>query len=187
MKKRDLIRHKTASKFREKLFIKFAFIAIVSILIYAFVYILNQNYSIMIILFVLTILTMIYLFFQSIIFVRLNLESGKSFYSIATYVLVFVWITFLVSILLNISQINNWGTLSYDCSKNLGPQLNESVSKEFFYFSATTILTIGYGDICPLGFSRVLASITGFLGMFMYVGFIFLLVKYYIINNNYKG
>ncbi len=36
-----------------------------------------------------------------------------------------------------------------------------------FYFSAITYLTVGYGDICPLGQNRWLASVEGFVGVFL--------------------
>lgn len=36
-----------------------------------------------------------------------------------------------------------------------------------FYFSAITYLTVGYGDICPIGQNRWLASVEGFVGVFL--------------------
>ena len=36
-----------------------------------------------------------------------------------------------------------------------------------FYFSAITYLTVGYGDICPLGQNRWIASVEGFVGVFL--------------------
>jgi hypothetical protein len=36
-----------------------------------------------------------------------------------------------------------------------------------FYHSAVTFFTIGYGDVYPMGFSRVLSGLEGFMGVFM--------------------
>jgi hypothetical protein len=36
-----------------------------------------------------------------------------------------------------------------------------------FYHSAITFFTIGYGDVYPLGFSRVVSGLEGFMGVFM--------------------
>ncbi|MDD5193872.1 MAG: potassium channel family protein [Candidatus Nanoarchaeia archaeon] len=188
MKKRDSIKNNYKINIRDSLIKRFIFLIIISLLIYLSIFIFNQNYSIMAVLFILTIFAMIYLFVQAMILIRQNLESGRLLLSILCYVIVFLWITFLISNLFNISQLNNWGSISYNCPKNSDSLLNKTdlASGEFFYFTATTILTIGYGDICPFGFSRVLAGLTGFIGMFMYIGFIFLLAKYYILNKNNK-
>ncbi len=36
-----------------------------------------------------------------------------------------------------------------------------------FYHSAITFFTIGYGDVYPMGFSRIISGIEGFMGVFM--------------------
>lgn len=36
-----------------------------------------------------------------------------------------------------------------------------------FYFSAITFLTVGYGDFYPVGFLRLLASVEGYVGVFL--------------------
>jgi len=38
---------------------------------------------------------------------------------------------------------------------------------ESFYFSAITYLTVGYGDVCPIGIDRWFAAIEGFVGVFL--------------------
>ena len=42
-----------------------------------------------------------------------------------------------------------------------------SVLFQTFYPSAITFLTIGYGDVYQMGFSRVISGIEGFTGVFM--------------------
>jgi hypothetical protein len=36
-----------------------------------------------------------------------------------------------------------------------------------FYFSAITFLTVGYGDFYPVGLLRLLASVEGYVGVFL--------------------
>jgi hypothetical protein len=44
---------------------------------------------------------------------------------------------------------------------------NLSVFLQSFYHAAITFFTIGYGDTFPMGLSRIIASIEGFMGVFM--------------------
>ncbi len=67
------------------------------------------------------------------------------------------------SIIFVIVNIFNWGGFSsIDTKVNILKQIAES-----FYFSAITYLTVGYGDICPLGANRWIASLEGFVGVFL--------------------
>jgi hypothetical protein len=42
-----------------------------------------------------------------------------------------------------------------------------SVLVQSFYHSAVTFFTIGYGDVYPMGLSRVISGLEGFMGVFM--------------------
>jgi hypothetical protein len=44
---------------------------------------------------------------------------------------------------------------------------NLSVFVQSFYHSAVTFFTIGYGDVYPMGLSRVISGLEGFMGVFM--------------------
>jgi hypothetical protein len=44
---------------------------------------------------------------------------------------------------------------------------NLSVLLQSFYHSAVTFFTIGYGDVFPMGWSRVVSGLEGFMGVFM--------------------
>jgi hypothetical protein len=44
---------------------------------------------------------------------------------------------------------------------------NLSTFTQSFYHAAITFFTIGYGDTFPMGFSRIIASFEGFMGVFM--------------------
>lgn len=46
-----------------------------------------------------------------------------------------------------------------------------------FYFSTVTFTTLGYGDISPVGFSRLIAAIDAFLGSFSIALFVVVFVK----------
>jgi len=50
---------------------------------------------------------------------------------------------------------------------SVGNPDNLSVLLQSFYHSAVTFFTIGYGDVYPMGLSRVLSGIEGFMGVFM--------------------
>ncbi|MDD4201965.1 MAG: potassium channel family protein [Candidatus Omnitrophica bacterium] len=51
---------------------------------------------------------------------------------------------------------------------------------EAFYFSGITLTTIGYGDIQPLGFSRGLCVVEGFLGVITLSCFVVSLVRRFV-------
>jgi hypothetical protein len=44
---------------------------------------------------------------------------------------------------------------------------NLSKLLQSFYHSAITFFTIGYGDVYPMGLSRVVSGMEGFMGVFM--------------------
>jgi hypothetical protein len=44
---------------------------------------------------------------------------------------------------------------------------NLSAFLQSFYHSAITFFTIGYGDVYPVGVSRIISGIEGFMGVFM--------------------
>jgi len=50
---------------------------------------------------------------------------------------------------------------------SVGNPDNLSALLQSFYHSAITFFTIGYGDVYPMGFSRVLSGVEGFMGVFM--------------------
>ena len=61
-----------------------------------------------------------------------------------------------------ILAVLNLGGLTGCDSKELFTIIGDS-----FYFSAITYLTVGYGDFCPIGIDRWVASIEGFVGVFL--------------------
>lgn len=60
-------------------------------------------------------------------------------------------------------ELIGWGkTVS-----SVGNPDNLSVFIQSFYHAAITFFTIGYGDTYPMGISRIIASLEGFMGVFM--------------------
>jgi hypothetical protein len=74
---------------------------------------------------------------------------------------VFFWIVFGATYFM--IQLSGWGKTgsSVNNPDNLTPFLQS------FYHSAVTFFTIGYGDVYPMGLSRVVSGLEGFMGVFM--------------------
>jgi len=97
--------------------------------------------------------------FQWLVFDKIGLYAtspGRVLLSVVVF-----WITFGTFYFLSdlsglgrtVSSVNNPDHLS---------TLTQS-----FYHSAVTFFTIGYGDVYPMGFSRVISGLEGFMGVFM--------------------
>ncbi|MFA5259351.1 MAG: ion channel [Candidatus Pacearchaeota archaeon] len=157
-------------------FTRLTIIFIISVLIMVLVdhYITNNIVNSIISIFV--ILVMVYFIAGTLFLINSKLISGKFGQSILAYMFLLIGITFLISILFSIIQINGWGHLTTNCSSDNLQNYN-NLNEEYFYFTSTTLLTVGYGDICPVGFSRIIASLTGFIGMFISVVFFILLIN----------
>lgn len=82
-----------------------------------------------------------------------------------------------------------WATV-YDILYRLDPQSfkgisPENISPDLFYFSFTTLTTVGYGDLSPaVAVSRILANLEGVFGVMYPTIFIALLVGLYQANSN---
>jgi hypothetical protein len=130
--------------------------------------------------------------------VRLSLKHLMNpknlFYLIGAYILLILVILFVSSMLYNFVDLSHLGYIQYgNCNDNFNPSLinpiqdlnavnsNSTISKDFFYFSAVTFFTVGYGDICPMGFARVVSIIVAFMGNIISV-----ILVAFIINNYMK-
>jgi hypothetical protein len=99
-------------------------------------------------------------------------------------------VIFISSILYNFVDLSHLGYIQYgNCNGQFNPSLinppanstasyNSFISKDFFYFSAITFFTVGYGDICPMGLDRVVSIIVAFIGNIISV-----ILVAFIINN----
>jgi potassium channel LctB len=53
-------------------------------------------------------------------------------------------------------------------------------STDYFYFSTITLFTVGYGDICPMGWSKFLSMLNAFVGNFISVILMVLVITAYV-------
>ena len=101
--------------------------------------------------------------YPSYYFKDLLLDKAGLYATAPIRVLWSMFITYIFfSILLAIATLMQIGDLS-------GIE-NHTVISTFidsFYFSIITYLTVGYGDLCPLGINRWIAGIEGFVGVFL--------------------
>jgi potassium channel LctB len=58
-----------------------------------------------------------------------------------------------------------------EASRNVGGELTHLVS-DVIYFSAITLLSVGYGDIVPIGVGRILAIIQALFGYLLPAAFV---------------
>ena len=71
--------------------------------------------------------------------------------------------------------VDNGAIVRFDDSQPLGTNLISWL--DCLYFSIVTFTTLGYGDLTPLGFSRVVAAFEAFTGSFSLALFVVLFVK----------
>ncbi|HLN20975.1 MAG TPA: potassium channel family protein [Bacteroidales bacterium] len=97
--------------------------------------------------------------FQWLVFDKIGLYAtspGRVLLSVLIFWLIFGGFYFL----LEISALGK--TVS-----SVGNPDNLSVLGQSFYHSAITFFTIGYGDVYPMGWSRIVSGLEGFIGVFM--------------------
>jgi potassium channel LctB len=146
-----------------------------------------DDFSLRLITLILGIIITIYFIAVIVHVARLSIEHLKEpkslFHLIGAYVLLILVIIFISSILYNFVDLSHLGYIQYgNCNDNFNPSLidnSPTISTDFFYFSAVTFFTVGYGDICPMGFARVISIIVAFMGHIVSV----ILVA--VILNNY--
>jgi hypothetical protein len=97
--------------------------------------------------------------FQWLVFDKIGLYAtspGRVLFSVLIFWIFFGTLYFL-------SQLSGLGkTVS-----SVGNPDNLSPFLQSFYHSAITFFTIGYGDVYPMGLSRIISGIEGFMGVFM--------------------
>jgi potassium channel LctB len=80
------------------------------------------------------------------------------------------------------------GYITYSiCSDNFSPEKMHSDtgrSERYFYFSSITLFTVGYGDLCPMGWSKTIAVINAFVGNFINVILMVLVISNYLNRKN---
>ncbi len=92
-------------------------------------------------------------------------------------VVLFSWIAIILFgalyFLLGISDDGH--LLSWNHQQSLWQNISQFMT--CLYFSVVTFTTLGYGDLTPIGFSRVLAAVEAFIGSFTLALFVVVFVK----------
>lgn len=114
-----------------------------------------------------------------------RLITAKSFMG-----LIFSYSLFILSVLLlftsayDAMETMNRGYLKYgDCSDSFNDAMikkDSQLSHNYFYFSASTLFTVGYGDICPMGWDKYLALVNAFIGNFINVIIMAIVISNYL-------
>ncbi len=92
-------------------------------------------------------------------------------------VVLFSWLAiFLFAMCYFLLGINDAGIiLSWNSQQGILENISQFMT--CLYFSVVTFTTLGYGDLTPIGFSRVLAAIEAFIGSFTLALFVVVFVK----------
>jgi hypothetical protein len=103
---------------------------------------------------------------------------------IISYVIFILCIIFLFSRAYVAVESSGKGYLTYGtCTDdyNVGMLKNDpQISQSYFYYSAVTFFTIGYGDICPMGFNKTVSIANGFVGNFVNVVLMVIVISSYL-------
>jgi voltage-gated potassium channel Kch len=98
-----------------------------------------------------------------------DLTLGKIF---GNYIVFVVSIIFFFAVIYSIAHLlMGWGYLTYNsCSENfdlknsLSTDNSLTYSYNTIYFSSITFFTVGYGDICPMGLSKLISIFNALIG-----------------------
>jgi hypothetical protein len=92
-------------------------------------------------------------------------------------VVLFSWLAiFLFALCYFLLGINDGGqVLSWNSEQSILENISQFMT--CLYFSVVTFTTLGYGDLTPIGLSRVLAAIEAFIGSFTLALFVVVFVK----------
>jgi|GEM_PF-1411732 len=138
--------------------------------------------------FFISLFVMIYLLFFVIQLIGKSLKSLITANNIIVLLLsyalfMFGMILFFATTYDTATNINK-GYLTYGtCSDEFDKSMiytDRQKSDDHFYFSAITIFTVGYGDICPMGWDKTIAIINAFIGVGINAILMVLVISNYI-------
>jgi hypothetical protein len=173
----------------EKPLLKFFYLSVIYLLLSYFQESISESFPLRSFIIILEILIGIYFIAVIVFLIRhwydrfVNPESLPSL--ILTYALFIFGILLMFSTLLSIIELTRIGYIKYGmCTDKFDPSfiLNDpEISREFFYYTAITFFTVGYGDICPMGFAKLFSIIIAFTGHI-----VSLVILALILNNYYR-
>lgn len=117
-----------------------------------------------------------------------SLFKAKNLFALfISYVLFIVSLLFIFSAGYDMIETTGNGYLTYGiCSDDFSESMLESdnqKSDNYFYYSAVTFFTVGYGDLCPMGMARSFSLVNAFIGNFVTVVIMVLVISMYMKRN----
>lgn len=114
-----------------------------------------------------------------------RLFSARDLFSLLlSYVMFIVGTLLVISVMFMVVEDLHLGYLTYDPTEKLSSDMidnkNPNLSQDYLYFSAITFFSVGYGDVCPMGFCRTLAMATAFAGNVVTVVLMAIVVSLYL-------
>ncbi len=121
-----------------------------------------------------------------------RLLSPQNIFSlVGAYAFLVVIVILIFATIFSIIDLGKFGALQYgSCSDSYNPSHqvpNNIRSHDYFYFSAVTFFTVGYGDICPMGMMKYAAMTNALVGHLISVIVVALILNNYMQVRKNKG
>jgi len=102
-----------------------------------------------------------------------------------SYVMFIVCILLVTSVLFMVVEELNLGYLTRgpttdEFNSDVIDSEDPNISHDYLYFSAVTFFSVGYGDVCPMGFCKAMAMLTAFAGNVVTVVLMAIVVSVYL-------
>jgi potassium channel LctB len=172
--------------------IKFIFMLIIQFIAFRIINYFPMNMTIRLFILGINVIVTIYFIFLIVSVLKRaydHLMSPKHLGSlIGAYALFVLAAVFTLSTLFFMVDIAHLGNIQYGgCSDTFDSSTidaNTHISRDYFYFASITFLSVGYGDICPMGFAKTLAVLTAFAGHLVSVILVALVINNYLQKKN---